>query len=105
VPSGFPSGSLSLGGWDGFSLRVFGLLGTEEMSRRKEQNCAEKGNQYPSCVRLRNHRDMSVSISIMIAPAVFVSLSPSLPVVVAFVAFTAIVVGIRQHGENQYGCA
>ncbi len=48
---------------------------------------------------------VSISICIVIAPAVFFFLYPSVLVVIAFVAFSAIVVGIRQDGENQGRCA
>src|SRR6266436_6275662 len=77
-------------------------LGAEKLSRRKKQHRTEEWDQHPPCVCLRNNRDMSVSISIciVIAPAVFVFLFPLPPVVIALFALFAIVVGIRQDGEN-----
>jgi hypothetical protein len=77
-------------------------LGAEKLSRRKKQYRTEEWDQHPPCVCLRNNRDISVSISIciVIAPAVFVFLFPWRPVVIALFALFAIVVGIRQDGEN-----
>ena len=45
---------------------------------------------------------VSIFISVVIAPAVFVFLSP--PSVVVVIALGAIVGGIRQDGEDQCGC-
>ena len=67
-----------------------------QVSLRKKHDCANSSNQQNySGTSLGDGRYRFVLTS------VFVFLCPSLPVVIALVAFSAIVVGIRQRRKNK----
>jgi len=65
---------------------------TEKLSRRQKQHCTGKGDKHPSCVCLRNHRNVLV-------PAVVsrVTVTP------AIVIFIVILFGIPQDWKYQSG--